>query len=163
MSGVKAEEIIRVLKDKFKDAIIETRVQAENRVYVKVAREHLVEVAKFARDVLKFDMPITSGGVDYPKRNAIEVFWGLHSTELNKVLILKVDVDRSEPKTPSLVSIWPGLDKFERETWEMLGVNFIGHPDLRPLLLPEDWHEGYPLRKDFSIEKYVSKWGDEGG
>jgi len=147
------------LREKFKDIIIEFRRPKDNRIIVKAKHENIVEVARYLKNE-GFDMPISAGAVDYIKENRFEVFWIIWSSTQNKVLVLKTDIDRNNPNVNSLVNIWRGVQKFERETWEMFGINFIGHPKLKRLLLPEDWDyekEGYPLRKDFSLKPYTVK------
>ena len=153
-------DILESIKNRLGEYIIEAKAPRDKRIYLKVRADKLIDAAKILRDEFNFDMPISSGGTDYPKRNVIELFWAVWSSEKNIVLILKCDVDRGEPRVSSLVDIWPGIQKFERETWELIGVMFDGHPRLKPLLLPEDWTEGYPLRKDFNLDRYKVKWGD---
>jgi NADH-quinone oxidoreductase subunit C len=155
------QEAIEKLKNKFGEKILEASSPRENRLYIKVSNDALVEAAKYLREELGFDMAISAGGTDYPKKNVIELFWIIWSSTDNVTLILKTDVDRENPKIPTLRDIWLGVQKFERETWELLGVEYEGHPNLKPLLLPEDWNEGYPLRKDFKLEPYRAPWGDE--
>jgi NADH-quinone oxidoreductase subunit C len=144
------------IKEVFGDQIVDVKLVGDKRLFVKVKRESVPKIARYMKDELGFDMPISSGGTDYPKKNVIELFWIVWSSEKNAVLILKTDVDREEPKIESLTGVWLGVQKFERETWELLGVEFLGHPKLKPLLLPEDWGEGFPLRKDFKLEPYRS-------
>lgn len=154
-------EIINKIREKYGEKVLEANSPRDNRIFVKVSNDILLDSAKYIKDKLGFDMPISAGGTDYPKKNVIELFWIIWSSTDNKVMIFKTDVDRENPEVETLSKIWLGVQKFERETWELLGVNFIGHPKLRPLLLPEDWHEGYPLRKDFKLEPYKVKWGGE--
>lgn len=158
MEGV---ELINRIKEKFGEGILDSRSPRNNRIFIKVAKEVIVDVARYVKNDLGFDMPISAGGTDYPKKNVIELFWIIWSSTENKVLILKTDVDREDPEIETLTQVWLGVQKFERETWELLGVNFIRHPKLKPLLLPEDWHEGYPLRKDFRLDPYRVKWGGQ--
>lgn len=156
MNGDLIEEIKRVLGG----LALEVSIPEDKRIFVKVPSEGVLDAALKLRDRLGFDMPISAGGTDYPKKNVIELFWAIWHSQLNKVLILKCDVDRENPEVESLTRVWLGVQKFERETWELLGVNYMDHPRLKPLLLPEDWEEGYPLRKDFDLKPYKSKWGD---
>jgi NADH:ubiquinone oxidoreductase subunit C len=154
------QERVERIRERFGDKVLEIKTPYNNRLYVKVDRSVVVEAARFLKEDLGFDMPISAGGTDYIKKKVIELFWIIWSTNDNMVLILKTDVDRDNPEIDSLTSVWLGVQKFERETWELLGVNFRGHPKLKPLLLPEDWDEGYPLRKDFNLESYKTRWGD---
>jgi len=156
-----AEDIVTRLREALGEAVLELKVPEDKRIYLKVPRENILEIANHLKNEFGFDMPISAGGTDYPKKNVIELFWIVWHSEMNKVIILKCEVDRENPEVNSLTKVWPGVQKFERETWELLGVNYRGHPRLKPLLLPEDWTEGYPLRKDFDLKPYRSKWGEK--
>ena len=115
-------------------------------------------------DVLKngthqFNVLQAVSGVDYPEENIIEVNYILASFIQNTELILKVRLPRGDqnnlPKVDSVSSIWKAANFQERETYDMFGVEFVGHPDFRRILCPEDW-EGFPLRKDYVVqEKYL--------
>ena len=145
------------LKSEFGDSILEFKMPKGNRIVVKVSPDRIVDVAYYLKNE-GFDMPISAGAVDYMKNNVFEVFWIIWSSDKNIVLILKTDISRENPTIQSLVEVWRGVQKFERETWEMFGIDFKGHPKLKRLLLPEDWDyekEGYPLRKDFSLKPYT--------
>lgn len=157
---MKQGEMINRLRERFGDNLVEVKTPRDNRLYIKVQKDVLLDVANFCKDILGFEMPISAGGTDYPKKNVIELFWVIWSTSSNLVLVLKTDVEREDPVVDTLTPVWSGVQKFERETWELLGVNYRNHPRLKPLLLPEDWNEGHPLRKDFKLDPYKSKWGD---
>lgn len=149
-------EIKRILIEKFGDNIIEYKIVSPKRIIVKVKSEKVKDIASELKR-LDFDMPVSAGGVDYIKKGIFEVFWIIWSSRYNVILILKTEISRDSPEVDSLVNIWKGVQKFERETWELMGINFKGHPKLKRLLLPEDWDyekEGYPLRKDFSLKPY---------
>jgi len=151
-----ASEVEKALREKFGDNIVEYRAVLPQRIFVKVRREVVRQVAEEVKR-LGFDMPVSAGATDYPDRKVFEAFWIVWSSRFNVVLVLKTDVDREKPEVDSLVGVWKGAQKFERETWELMGIDFKGHPKLRRLLLPEDWDyekEGYPLRKDFSLKPY---------
>ena len=87
-------------------------------------------------------------GVDYPKRNVIEVVYNLYSYPHRHLFTLKVEAPRDNPVVPTVSGVWSHADWQEREAFDLLGVVFDGHPDLRRILMPEDW-PGHPLRKDF--------------
>lgn len=97
---------------------------------------------------LAFDCLSTLAGVDYPKRNVIQVVYVLYSYRLRHWFTLRVDAPRDDPRIPTVSAVWPAAEWHEREVFDLLGVHFDGHPDLRRLLMPEDW-PGHPLRKDF--------------
>ena len=150
------KRIEEILREKFGDSITDYQVKSPNRVIVKVKSNVVRDVAKEIKN-LDFDMPVSAGGVDYIRKEVFEVFWIIWSSKYNVILILKTEVSRENPVVDSLVEVWKGVQKFERETWELMGIDFKGHPKLKPLLLPEDWNyekEGYPLRKDFSLKPY---------
>jgi NADH-quinone oxidoreductase subunit C len=138
--------------------------------WIEVTPEALVDVCLYLRDEpdLRFDMPNCVSGVDYfeadPKKAAkvpwephLEVVYHLWSTSNRRSLVLKVmlprwkdDTEGELPEVPSVVSVWAGADWHERETYDMFGIRFTDHPNLRRILCPEDW-VGYPLRKDYEM------------
>jgi NADH-quinone oxidoreductase subunit C len=89
----------------------------------------------------------------YPIEPRFEVNYHLLSIERRERLRLKVRVAGSEPVVPSVTSVWPTANWHERENFDLFGMRFEGHPDLRRILMPDDW-EGYPLRKDYPVEGY---------
>lgn len=135
-----------------------------NRIRVSTKREDIIEVAHFIRDELKFDHAESVGGVDYPDSKEIEVVYhlGSYTDELlgNKIIALATRVPREDipnpgkdsTRTPSLRDVFYSVEFHERECFEMFGVYFEGHPDNRRLLLPEDWADIPPFRKDFKIK-----------
>ena len=132
-----------------------------DRIGIKVGRDDIHDVAEFARDVLNYDHVESVAGVDYPADKEIEVVYHLSSytdpTLTRQILELATRAQREEDpipgkdatKLPSLRDIFYSVEFHEREVFEMLGVYFEGHPDNRRLLLPEDWADLPPLRKDF--------------
>ena len=135
-----------------------------DRIRVNVKKEEIIEVASFIRDELQFDHAESVSGVDYPEDKQIEVVYHLGSytdPSLSKqILALVTRAPREDvphpgndsTKLPSLRDVFPSVSFHERECFEMLGVYFDGHPDNRRLLLPEDWADIPPLRKDFAIK-----------
>ena len=135
-----------------------------NRIRVNVKKEEIIDVATFIRDELQFDHAESVSGVDYPEDKQIEVVYHLGSytdPSLSKqILALATRAPREDTphpgndntKLPSLRNVFPSVSFHERECFEMLGVYFDGHPDNRRLLLPEDWADIPPLRKDFAIK-----------
>ncbi|GIU71844.1 MAG: NADH-quinone oxidoreductase subunit C [Candidatus Nitrosocaldaceae archaeon] len=125
------------------------------RIRFDVTTDNIKEFAKFIKE-LGFDHPISVAGTDYPKDNAIEVIYHIDSCSNDDyraiVLAFAVRVPRDNPKTPTLMDVYEGVEYHERETFEMLGVIFEGHRKLDRLLLPEDWADMPPLRKDFQIK-----------
>jgi NADH-quinone oxidoreductase subunit C len=116
-----------------------------------VPREKLLEVGRFLRDDadLRFDMLVDVTAVDYLGRSPrFEVVYHVYSVPLNHRVRIKVALEESDPRVPSLVPIWAGANWLERETWDLYGIVFEGHPDLRRIYLYEEF-QGHPLRKDY--------------
>jgi NADH-quinone oxidoreductase subunit C len=111
----------------------------------------LVEVCQFLRDdpSLRFDCLMNLSAVDgFKGQNVIRVVYHLYSYAKRHAFILKVELDRAAPSVASLYPVWKAADWLEREQYDLLGVTFTGHPDLRRVMLPDDW-VGHPLRKDY--------------
>ena len=135
-----------------------------DRIRVNVKKEDILDVASFIRDELNYDHAESVTGVDFPADKEIEVVYHLGSytdPQLSRqVLSLATRAPREDnpnpgndsTKLPSLRDIFYSVEFHERECFEMLGVFFEGHPDNRRLLLPEDWADLPPLRKDFAIK-----------
>lgn len=166
MSG---KSFLDQLQKKFGDQITGANLEALDP-WVEVAPAGLVEVCQYLKNEpgLQFDMLNCITGVDYfepdPKKAAkvdwqphLEVVYHLSSTVKKHTLVLKVmlprwknDVAGELPEVPSVTSVWRTADWHEREVFDLSGVNFTGHPDLRRILCTEDW-VGYPLRKDYEM------------
>lgn len=144
---METQQIFDNLKQKFGEAIVSTDDSVKSP-FVTVAGEKLVEIMEFLRDdpAMNFDMLLMISGVDYPTCFASVA----HLTSLSHKhnLAVKVELSREAPEVDSLVSVWPAADWHERETFDMMGIVYRGHPSLRRILCPEDW-EGFPLRKDY--------------
>lgn len=119
---------------------------------LQVAREKIVDLSRFLKETpeLRFEMLTSLAGLDLPE-GVLRTSYHLYSFKLDLLLPLHVDVTREDPKTPTISGVWPSADWYERESWDLVGIVYEGHPDLRRIMLPEDW-EGHPLRKDF-VEK----------
>jgi NADH-quinone oxidoreductase subunit C len=143
-------EIHERLQARFGDAIGTAPPDTKGDTWLTVKADRLIEVATFLRDEpgLQFDLCEDLTALDWPKRNVIEVVIHLFSYPLKHGLKLKVETDRANPVAPSLDGVWKAANWFEREVYDLFGVTFTGHPDLRRILLPDDW-VGYPLRKDY--------------
>ncbi len=115
---------------------------------VRAAR--IVDVCRFAKEdpALGMDLLQDLTAVDAPKRNVIEVVYHLFSYEHRHAIVLKVEADRAAPRVPTVEGVWRAATWFEREVYDLFGVEFAGHGDLRRILLPDDWI-GHPLRKDY--------------
>ena len=120
-----------------------------------VNAENLVEVATALRDEMGFDYLASVTGVDYLPEGKMEVVYHLFRSTGGPALVIKAQTPRENPVVPSLVPVFPGADLQERETWDLLGIQFEGHPDLRRILLWEGFN-GFPLRKDWA-EAYMEE------
>jgi NADH-quinone oxidoreductase subunit C len=146
-----------VLRLKEKDPLwVAEAVEFRGELTLVVPREHIREVAEFLRSdaELKFTYLSDLSGVDrFPVEPRFEVNYHLVSLERRERLRLKVRVAGDDPRVQTVTSVWPTANWHERETFDLFGVRFEGHPDLRRILLPENW-EGHPLRKDYPVEGY---------
>ncbi|MCP5071178.1 MAG: NADH-quinone oxidoreductase subunit C [bacterium] len=117
---------------------------------VVVKADRLLEFANVLRDdpELAFESLQQMAGVDWPEEKRIRCSTTVWSFSRDRLLTFHVDLSRDNPRLPSLCGIWPAADWHERECWDLSGIIFEGHPDLRRIMLPDDW-EGHPLRKDF--------------
>jgi NADH-quinone oxidoreductase subunit C len=125
---------------------------ATDQPTISVPAEHLVQVCRALRDrpELGFVLLADITAVDWwPREPRFEVVY--HLSSMTQRLRLKVSLDGAPARLPTVQSVWPGAGWLERETWDMFGIVFDDHGDLRRLLMPEDW-EGYPLRKDFPVQ-----------
>ena len=164
----KPEETLPAFEKELTDRIVnqfsgdaEVDYVKENRTKINVKKEKILDVAKFIKDQTPFDHAESVSGVDYPEDKEIEVVYHLGSYTDNRyakqILALSTRATREDnpnpgsdsTKLPSLRDIFYSVEFHERECFEMLGVYFEGHPDNRRLLLPEDWADIPPLRKDF--------------
>lgn len=143
-----AAALHQTLQARFGDAI--GTLESGMEPAIRVAPAAIVGVCTYLKTdpALGFDCLSNQSGVDYPARHEIEVVYHLISYRLRHACILKVGVPRDNPAMPSVAGVWRTAIWQEREIFDLLGVVFDGHPDLRRILLPEDW-VGHPLRKDF--------------
>ena len=146
------------LQERFGDKILETGDMSGKPV-VYVAPEAVWMVLKFAHEELDFDhLPFVSAA-DYPKEDLLEVHWQLYSYPRDgrggKDLAVKTHVPRDAPQVPSVVSLWTGAEWHEREAFDMFGIRFDGHRNLRRIFMPDGW-KGHPLLKDYDRkEQYI--------
>ena len=144
------EEIQQLLAGRFGESVGPLQ-PAKQDAWVLVKAESLPEVCAFlkADERTRFDCLMNLSTVDWPKKNHIEVVYHLFSYARRHAFILKVQLDRAAPSVPSLEPVWKAADWLEREQFDLMGVQFTGHPDLRRIMLPDDW-VGNPLRKDYT-------------
>jgi NADH-quinone oxidoreductase subunit C len=117
----------------------------------------LVEICEYSRDEEQFDFLTDQTAVDWPKREKrFDLVLNLYSFAKNERLRLKVMLAENEP-VASVTSVWPAANWMEREVYDMFGIVFEGHPNLKRILLPEEW-QGFPLRKDYDILTQDTAW-----
>ena len=150
-------EIIKRLQEKLGSAV--QRVEAEvHDPFAVIEPDKLGAAAEFLRndEELQMDSLMNLSGVHDLKAKQLIVVYHLFSYTHRHKVTLKVELDAAEnehPEVPTVSHIWRIAEWHEREAWDLFGIKFSGHPDLRRLLLPDDW-EGHPLRKDYQAAKY---------
>jgi NADH-quinone oxidoreductase subunit C len=148
-----SRELQRVLPDI--DGAIEAIVVDRGELTLHVRRERLLEVAALLRDEpsLRFEMCSSVSGADYPADptgRRLHAVYHLVSLTWRRRLRLEVSVADGDPRIPSVTGLWAGANWHERETWDMFGIVFEGHPGLTRILMPDDW-PGHPQRKDYPL------------
>ncbi len=119
-----------------------------------IPAERLLAIARALRDEAPFHLDYCSfvSAVDWPDQQAFEVVYHLFSMEARHELLIKVRVPRDDARLPSVIAVWSTANWHEREAYDLFGITFEGHPDLRRIMMTEDWH-GHPLRKDYVYEE----------
>lgn len=146
--------ILQRLTEQFGEAVVETH-DVPGGLSAIVKPERIVEIIGWLRDEpgLEFDMLMDLCGVDYlPRRPRFEVVYNLYSVKLNHRLRIRVQLGADQPEVATITTLYKCADWFEREVWDMFGIKFIGHPDLRRILM-YDQFEGHPLRRDYPYNK----------
>jgi len=155
--------IVARLRERFGEEAIAAE-EINGQLIVRVGREQLLDTCGFLRDdpALRFDHLADVTAVDYVQYNPeggppgegrtprFDVVYHLYSIALSHRLRLKVAVEEDDASVPSLTGLWPSANRGERETYDMYGVTFSGHPDMTRILMPDDW-QGHPLRKDYPL------------
>ena len=155
-----AHPSVAALRARFGGAVVRDAVSCGDAI-VWVAREKAHEVLAWlkADPGQQYDYLVDVTAVDYRDGELpLEVVWQLRSIPLGRDLRVKVALDkRAALAVPSVWDLWRGADWLEREVFDMFGVSFAGHPDLRRILMWETYHEGFPLRKDFPLRGHFSR------
>ena len=144
--------IVDKIKEQFPGSILEVS-EFRNDLSLLLKKETLASVAKFLRDdeEFKFDMCKDVTAIDWSKRkNRFTVVYLIYSFKNKLELKLKADIDESDLNIVTLSTVWKSAEWYERETFDMYGINFVNHPDLRRVYMPEEF-EYHPLRKDFPL------------
>ncbi len=149
-----ANEIHDRIKDHFPEGVVEFKSEAAVDPFIVVRPELIRDIASFISSDpdLKFDYLMSLSGMDFNDGN-LGVVYHLFSMEKRHRIVLKAKLPKGEAQIPSVESIWKSANWHEREAFDLFGIVFQGHPDLRRILLPDDW-EGHPLRKDYKAQEY---------
>jgi NADH-quinone oxidoreductase subunit C len=137
---------------------LKERYQAESRTFrdqitLHLKHDQIIPACQILRDEFSFNVLVDETAVDYwgRKEPRFEIVYQLHCRDHDLRLFLRTAVSEEETSLPSMTEVFPNANWYEREIWDLFGIRFEGHPDLRRLLLPKDW-EGHPLRKDQPIK-----------
>jgi len=149
---ISLHDFISSFNEAQKEIVESVDVFEDTRASIKAKKDKIIEAAEVIRDDYGFVIPIGGGAIDYPEENRMEMNYYLNNPDSDFIIIYRIPVDREKPVLPSMTQVWEAMSFHERETHEMFGIDFEGHPNLVPLLLPPDWKGGYPLRKDFKGE-----------
>lgn len=147
--------VVHKLKEWDGQAVSEV-LEFRGEITVVVPREHLKHIADYlaTEPSLRFSFLSDITPVDrFPLEPRFEINYHLVSIDRRDRLRLKVKLAGNDPALPSVTGVWPTANWHEREAYDLFGIRFEGHPDLRRILMPDDW-EGYPLRKDYPTEGY---------
>jgi NADH-quinone oxidoreductase subunit C len=147
------QQLAERLREHFADGYVKA-VEWRGDLAITVTRDKLHEVAQFLRDdpAMDFDYIVHVSSVDWPDdEERFEVVYEFYSIRKRQRIRLKTRVPEADCVVDSLTDLWKGADFMEREVYDMMGIRFRRHPDLRRILMPDDYTEGYPLRKDFPL------------
>ena len=142
------ESIVSELKERFSAEIYKFK----DEVSLIVNPEQIVDFCMALRDDYDFNLLTEETAVDYWPEQAprFHVVYRLRSLERNLIIGARVPLNGNAPSVPSLIPVFENANWFERELWDMFGIRFEGHPDIRRIVMPHDW-EGHPLRKDYPL------------
>ncbi|HET56632.1 MAG TPA: NADH-quinone oxidoreductase subunit C [Ignavibacteria bacterium] len=166
----KPEEIFEILKNKFPDADIQIDLETPTEPIISIPPKSVHNISLFLRDEeeLLFDSLMCLSGVDDAngekikqeddseiiKGGTLSVYYHLYSVSLKHKITIKTSADRENPEVESVEPIWKTADWHEREAYDMFGIIFLNHPNLKRILMPYDWDAGYPLRKDYKNPEF---------
>ncbi|MBW2146428.1 MAG: NADH-quinone oxidoreductase subunit C [Deltaproteobacteria bacterium] len=144
---------VKKLREQFADDMVEVSI-FRDEVTVRIRASAVIPICRFLKDEesLQYNFLIDVTSVDYPDRaERFDVVYHLYSLSNNDRLRLKTGVGGDQPSIDSVTSVWKTANWLEREVFDLMGIHFKGHPDLRRIVLPDDW-EGHPLRKDYPLK-----------
>lgn len=147
-------QVAEKLKEKFPEEVLSVE-EFRGQVSVTLKKDRILDICRYmhAEPGLEFDLLRDLCGVDYLGRKTprFEVVYHLYSLKHRNLLRLKAQVSQEDCRIASVVPVWTGVNWHERECFDMYGIVFEGHPDLRRILMPEDW-QGHPQRKDYPLK-----------
>lgn len=150
------------LAERFPEAVVAGKLD-HGEVTLEIDPENIVEVCTFLKDEQRFARLSGVTAVDWhPREPRFEVVYHLHSLDRNERLRLKCRVGGESPSIASVTGVWRAADWYEREVFDLFGISFRDHPNLRRIMMPEDW-EGHPLRKDYPVHGYNYSYKDGQG
>jgi len=150
------QEVFDKLKQKFGDAVLELKTDKPVDPYIIVSPEKIAEISLYLRDYEEFlfDQLCCLSGVDFGD-GKLGTVYHLYSFPIKHKVVLKTIVPKEKTDTQSVSEIWLTANWHERESYDLIGINYVGHPDLRRILLPDDW-EGHPLQKDYKVPEFYN-------
>ncbi|TFB13310.1 NADH-quinone oxidoreductase subunit C [Candidatus Marinimicrobia bacterium MT.SAG.4] len=153
---MESSEVFKLIESKYPDALKSTDLDGIEQS-VTIEANSIADVCNYLKteSELQFTSLMCLSGVDYEDK--MEVVYHLHSLLYDHKVTLKVELSRDNPKLPSVSGVWKAANWHEREAYDMYGIVFDDHPDLRRILLPDDW-EGFPLRKDYVVAEKYRGW-----
>lgn len=151
--------LVTALVERF-GAGIEAASLDHDQLILYISPEQIVEVCKYLRDEFAFNRASSVTALDwYPQEPRFEVVYLLHAVKQAERVRLKVRLSGENPTVESVTSVWAGANWYEREVFDLFGIMFTNHPELRRIMMPEGW-DGHPLRKDFPVHGHKYDYGE---
>lgn len=153
---MKPEEIYDVLTEAFGEAVLSFETELAGDPSILIAASAVADVCRYLAETetLAFDSLMCLSGSDLSAKDEdLEVVYHLYGMRHRHSVVIKTRVPKTDPQLPTVSELWRTADWHEREAYDLYGIRFVGHPDLRRILLPDDW-EGYPLRKDYTEPEF---------
>lgn len=143
------QEVHERLATRFPDSVLPLQTPEAGEQVIQVVADSLRDVCLFLRDdpAMQFDFLRLISGVD--RKDCLSSVYHLFSYSLGHAVVIRVDISREQPTVPTVTDLWPAAEWHEREAFDMMGIIYEGHRNLKRILLPDDW-QGFPLRKDYA-------------
>ncbi|MFH1287316.1 MAG: NADH-quinone oxidoreductase subunit C [bacterium] len=153
---IEANPVIEKIKERFANIVQGVYTTTDKQLIIVIDKKSIVDVCKFLKETPEFDFSFMTDltALDFPDRGVrFEVVYNLFSISQSKRIFVKANVGLDDLVVPSVTGLWASANWAEREVYDMFGIKFSGHPNLKRLLMPEDF-DGHPLRKEFPLEGY---------